>query len=445
MREDRLGRRAVLQERMLPLIDATDAQAPDVEAALLSSESFAVLQVHAQQWLAGCQREQERIRRERDAVLRDQYPLSQRQAELRRERDLAGEPRRSGAGPDARAARRGRPGQRHDVDELPFVAELLDVAPEEARWRTAIETVLGASARMMLVPLDRLDELLRRDRRPAAARPADLRGRRARPARPRPGRPGAGRGQAGLQGLAVHRLGAGPRRRAVAQRAVRGGRRRPRGRPRLPGHPRRPDPQRPARRARSQRRPQHHRLLQRRRDRRGRRRAGRARGAARGDRRRGDRARPDARGCWSSSGRRTTPWPPPVSTTSTSTAASAASPSSSAGATEILDADDQLQALEAQIARPRGAGRVDAPGPLRRGAAAARPQRRPRRPRRRRGPGHRPARGDRGRRPGRADRRAGGRPRGRLRRRGGAGRPRRPRPVHRDLPAARRAAAGRGR
>ena len=86
VREDRLGRREVLQGRLLPLIDATDAQAPDVEAALLSSESFAVLQMHAQQWLAGFQREQERIRRERDAVLRDQFPLSQRQAELRRER-----------------------------------------------------------------------------------------------------------------------------------------------------------------------------------------------------------------------------------------------------------------------------------------------------------------------------------------------------------------------
>jgi uncharacterized protein YPO0396 len=37
------------------------------------------------------------------------------------------------------------------------VAELIDVAAEETRWRPAIETVLGASARLMLVPLDRLD------------------------------------------------------------------------------------------------------------------------------------------------------------------------------------------------------------------------------------------------------------------------------------------------
>ncbi|GAB3019344.1 hypothetical protein GCM10011376_29580 [Nocardioides flavus (ex Wang et al. 2016)] len=157
VREDRLARRAVLQERLLPLVEATDAQAPDVEAALLSAEAYAVLQLHAQQWLAGWQREQERIRRERDAVLRSQFPLSERQAELRRER----------ASLESRAGR--MPARMHELraevarasglaeDELPFVAELVDVAPEEARWRTAVETVLGASARMMLVPLDRLE------------------------------------------------------------------------------------------------------------------------------------------------------------------------------------------------------------------------------------------------------------------------------------------------
>lgn len=157
VREDRLRRREVLQERLLPLIDATDARAPDVEAALLSSESFAVLQMHAQQWLSGFQREQERIRRERDAALREQFPLSQRQAELRRERaSLESRTGRVTARMDelrAEVARASGLG----VDELPFVAELLDVAPDESRWRTAIETVLGASARMMLVPLDRLE------------------------------------------------------------------------------------------------------------------------------------------------------------------------------------------------------------------------------------------------------------------------------------------------
>jgi uncharacterized protein YPO0396 len=157
VREDRLARRRVMQERLLPLIDAADAQAPDVEAALLSHESFTVLQMHAQQWLAGFQREQERIRRQRDAVLRDQFPLSQRQAELRRERaSLESRAGRVPARMDELRAEVAR-ASGLDVDELPFVAELIDVAPDEARWRTAIETVLGASARMMLVPLDRLE------------------------------------------------------------------------------------------------------------------------------------------------------------------------------------------------------------------------------------------------------------------------------------------------
>lgn len=158
VREDRLGRRTALQERMLPLIDVSDAQAPDVDGALMSAESFAVLQLHARQWLAGWQRDQERIRHERDATLRRQFPLSERRAELRRERESL----------ESRAGR--VPARMHELraevaaasglgpDELPFVAELIDVAPEEARWRTAIETVLGATARTLLVPLDRLEE-----------------------------------------------------------------------------------------------------------------------------------------------------------------------------------------------------------------------------------------------------------------------------------------------
>lgn len=158
VRDDRLERRTVLQERMLPLIDASDAQAPDVDAALMSAEAFAVLQLHARQWLAGWQRDQERIRQERDATLRRQFPLSERRAELRRERVSLES--RSGRVParmhELRAEVAAASGL--GLDELPFVAELVDVAPEESRWRTAIETVLGATARTLLVPLDRLED-----------------------------------------------------------------------------------------------------------------------------------------------------------------------------------------------------------------------------------------------------------------------------------------------
>ncbi|WP_300460008.1 ATP-binding protein [uncultured Nocardioides sp.] len=158
VREDRLARRELLQERLLPVVGVTDAEAPDLGDALMSVEAFTVLQLHAREWLSGWEREQERVRRERDVTRDRRFPLSQRQAELRRER----------ASLESRGGR--LPARMHElreevsrasgipVAELPFLAELVDVAPEEARWRTAVETVLGASARMLLVPLDRLEQ-----------------------------------------------------------------------------------------------------------------------------------------------------------------------------------------------------------------------------------------------------------------------------------------------
>ncbi|WP_121258904.1 ATP-binding protein [Nocardioides ferulae] len=158
IREGRAGRRAVLQERLLPLIDVTDAQAPDLDSALMSAEAFAVLQLHARQWLAGWERDQERVKRERDAARDRRYPIQQRQAELRRER--ASLESRAGRVPARMHELRAEVAQASGmaVDDLPFLAELVDVAPDEAQWRTAVETVLGGSARIMLVPLHRLEE-----------------------------------------------------------------------------------------------------------------------------------------------------------------------------------------------------------------------------------------------------------------------------------------------
>ncbi|TYL55651.1 hypothetical protein FXB39_00070 [Nocardioides sp. BGMRC 2183] len=156
VRDDRDGRRAALQARILPLLEVTDETSEDLEEALVSAEAFADLQRVARAWLDGWSEEQAALKRERDAVRDRLFPIKQRQDELDRERASLG--RRSGRVPAhlddlrsevARASGLG-------VEELPFVAELIDVAPEESDWRTAIETVLGASARMMLVPLDRL-------------------------------------------------------------------------------------------------------------------------------------------------------------------------------------------------------------------------------------------------------------------------------------------------
>lgn len=161
VREDRLARRAALQERLLPLVDTSDGEGPDLDGALMSAEAFAVLQQHARQWLSGCRSALETIKRDRDGARDRRYPLQQRQGELRRERaSLESRAGRVPAGMHEMRAEVARASGLAATD-LPYVAELLDVAPEESRWRTAVETVLGGTARLMLVPLDRLDDFSR--------------------------------------------------------------------------------------------------------------------------------------------------------------------------------------------------------------------------------------------------------------------------------------------
>jgi uncharacterized protein YPO0396 len=157
LREDRAGRRAVLRERLVPLLDGSPESGAD-DAALDSAAAFHRLQEDARRWLEGHQAEQERLTGLRDAAVGRRYPLLQRKDELGRERaSLAS---RAGRVPVVLHELRAEVARVSglSVEELPFVAELIDLAPEEAQWRTAVETVLGGSARVMLVPLDRLEE-----------------------------------------------------------------------------------------------------------------------------------------------------------------------------------------------------------------------------------------------------------------------------------------------
>ncbi|WP_067438960.1 ATP-binding protein [Nocardioides jensenii] len=154
VREDRLGRRSVLAERLLPLIEVTSDL--DVDTALASADDFALLQKQARTWLTGFETTGAGLKQARDAARDRGFPLQQRVAELRRERaSLEG---RAGRVPVRLDELRAQVAEASglSVDELPFLAELIDVAPDESRWRTAVETVLGASARTMLVPADRL-------------------------------------------------------------------------------------------------------------------------------------------------------------------------------------------------------------------------------------------------------------------------------------------------
>ncbi|MBM7519977.1 ATP-binding protein [Nocardioides nitrophenolicus] len=158
IRAERANRLSELEERVYPLVGLTDADAPDLESALDSSTAFAELQLLARKRLTAGEAEQATLRAERDRVRDGLVPLKNEQAVLKRER--ASMENRNGRVPsylhDLRAAVAEASGL--SVEELPFVAELIDLAPEEARWRTAIETVLGGTARMMLVPIGRLAE-----------------------------------------------------------------------------------------------------------------------------------------------------------------------------------------------------------------------------------------------------------------------------------------------
>jgi uncharacterized protein YPO0396 len=159
-RDTRRSRRQMLQGNIVALA-----------APLVTRDEFDGLRAAGASFLASVDAEQKRLRERRDAVVREQAPLMAERTSLREEKvSLSG---RAGRVPkhldDMRAQAAAAAGV--STDELPFVAELLDIDPAHAQWRLAIETVLGASARTMLVPLDRLDAFSR------AIDPLRLRGR----------------------------------------------------------------------------------------------------------------------------------------------------------------------------------------------------------------------------------------------------------------------------
>ncbi|MGZ4470838.1 MAG: ATP-binding protein [Nocardioidaceae bacterium] len=158
LREERLGRRGALLDRMAPLLDQPAAdEDPDAERALGSREAFTALVARAERWLAEHPGTAAGLVAERDQIMGARYPLLATRKGLETERaSLEG---RAGRVPEHLHALRSEVARASGLPlaELPFVAELVDVAPEESRWRLAIETVLAGAARVMLVPLDKLE------------------------------------------------------------------------------------------------------------------------------------------------------------------------------------------------------------------------------------------------------------------------------------------------
>lgn len=116
---------------------------------------FAEAQTAAADFLAGFDEREEKLQVEEEAVRDELSPLTSRQVDLLDEkRSLEG---RAGMVPRRLHDARVRMAQAAGLDpmnDLPFVAELIDVPPEEEPWRKAVETTLGGIARTVLV--DRL-------------------------------------------------------------------------------------------------------------------------------------------------------------------------------------------------------------------------------------------------------------------------------------------------
>ncbi|UCR89653.1 ATP-binding protein [Mycetocola spongiae] len=129
--------------------------------ALDTREEFLVAQGSADLFLSGFEENQRALEAERDVIKRAQYPLEEEKRALRaEEKSLAG---REGLVPERLHAARLLIARAAGMDpaELPFVAELLDIAPEQEHWRTAAEVTLGSVARLLLVDETRLDALSR--------------------------------------------------------------------------------------------------------------------------------------------------------------------------------------------------------------------------------------------------------------------------------------------
>ena len=154
-REERSARRDALRTRLATLDEDGAA------TALSTRESFDALVDRAEAWLAEHAERSDELVARRDAVMGERYPLLARRTALGAERSsLDG---RAGRVPEHLHAMRAEVARVSGLSpaQLPFVAELLDVAPEEGRWRLAVETVLAGTARLMLVPLEHLEHFSR--------------------------------------------------------------------------------------------------------------------------------------------------------------------------------------------------------------------------------------------------------------------------------------------
>ncbi|GAA1412398.1 hypothetical protein AUR04nite_10510 [Glutamicibacter uratoxydans] len=117
-----------------------------------SAEQFVKAQYDSAEFLALFEERERALHAEEDAAQLKLAPLTSRRLELLDEkRSLAN---RKSAVPKRMHLARVAMAEAAGLDpetQLPFVAELIDVLPDEAHWRTAVENTLGGIARTLLI------------------------------------------------------------------------------------------------------------------------------------------------------------------------------------------------------------------------------------------------------------------------------------------------------
>lgn len=145
------------EERRGGLVKATMS----LDAMMATREEFESLQEKGREFLAEYENASGQLVKQRDEVKAGSWPVRERLKNIRTE--LTSLDNRSGRIDqylhEMRKAAAVASGL--DLSDLPFVAELIDVMPDEEHWRIAIETALHSGARLMLVPLEHLEHFSR--------------------------------------------------------------------------------------------------------------------------------------------------------------------------------------------------------------------------------------------------------------------------------------------
>ncbi|WP_043499138.1 SbcC/MukB-like Walker B domain-containing protein [Georgenia sp. SUBG003] len=138
-----------------------DERTAALDLTVTTAADLAAAQDAARRFLDGQASAEQELENRLEALNKGAWPLEEEHRILREERDFLTD--RTGLVPqrlhEARTTLAAAAGL--TVEDLPFVAELIDLAPGQEEWRRAAEVTLSSVARVMLVDADRLEAFSR--------------------------------------------------------------------------------------------------------------------------------------------------------------------------------------------------------------------------------------------------------------------------------------------